>query len=155
MNAKNLLGLLACFVSSSLYAGEVSGIIAISSDQSTTSYVLSDVQRINVYADQTDGSMTIVTKNGNEEGDYQKLLFASVTTTIDNVEEPHVYVYPSPVVNTLYVKGVDQTDTRLAVFDLNGRCLLQKQGNEVEVASLTKGTYILRVNNHSVKFIKD
>ena len=34
------------------------------------------------------------------------------------------------------------------------KCLLKETGSEVDVASLSQGTYILQINNQFVKFIK-
>ena len=71
-----------------------------------------------------------------------------------DVEVPNVYVFPNPVSNTIHVSGVDEEDTDLIVFDMNGKCLLYEKGNELDVTDLNKGTYILFVDNLRVKFIK-
>ncbi len=155
MKTRFILGFLALILSSSLSASEVSNLIAISSDESETTYLLADVQRINVYANDTDGGLSIVSKEGTEVGGYKKIIFASVTTSIGEENVPNVYVYPSPVENTLYVSGVDEDDTHLVVYDLNGNCLLGRQGNEIDVTPLHKGTYILCIDDHFVKFIKN
>ena len=86
----------------------------------------------------------------------QTLLFGTmqdVPTSIDESAEAKVYVYPNPVVNTLNVLGISDTEP-LFVYDLSGKCLITERGIIVEVSSLTKGTYILKVNNQCIKFIK-
>ena len=86
-------------------------------------------------------------------GTYTKLLFAKDITSIDGVGEVSVYVYPNPVSNTLNIQGVDDTAS-LSVYSLSGKCLMQEKGIEIDVTSLHQGTYILRINNNYVKFIK-
>ena len=154
MNVRTVFGVLAWMLSSSLDASEVNGLVAISADGDPTTYLLSQVQRINVSANDTDGAMSVLNKNGNEEGAYQKIIFASVSTKICGVEVPNVYVYPNPVSDALYVSGVDEDDTHLIIYDLNGNCILGEYGNEIEVAFLPKGMYILGINDYYVKFIK-
>lgn len=153
-NPRVIVGLLAWMLSSSIDASEVSSIVAISADDEATSYLLSDVQRIDVVANDAEGSMAVVTKSGYREGEYKKIIFASETTPVGDVEVPNVYIYPNPVSNTIYVNGVDEKETNLAVFDLNGKCLLCEKGNELDVTSLNKGTYILFADKFHVKFIK-
>jgi hypothetical protein len=115
-------------LSSSIDASEVNSIVAISADDEATSFLLSDVQRIDVLANETDGTMTVVTKDGYSQGEYQKIIFASETTSVGDVEVPNVYVYPNPVLNTIHVSGVDEEETDLIVFDLTGKCLLCERG---------------------------
>lgn len=155
MNVRTFFGVIAWMLSSSLDASEVSGLVAISADGDPTTYLLSRVQRINVLANDTEGAMSVVTKDGYEEGVYQKMIFASVSTKICGVEVSNVYVYPNPVSNTLYVNGVDEEETHLIIYDHNGNCLLGEYGNEIDVTFLPKGNYILGVDDHYVKFIKD
>ena len=50
MNVRTVFGVLAWMLSSSLDASEVSSLIAISADGNPTTYLLSEVQRINVSA---------------------------------------------------------------------------------------------------------
>jgi hypothetical protein len=57
------------------------------------------------------------------------------------------------VVNTLSIQGVDE-NTALEVYNLTGKSVLKDKGTELDVTSLTQGTYILRINNQYVKFIK-
>ena len=153
MNVRTVFGVLAWMLSSSLDAQEVSSLAGVSADGNSTTYLLSQVQRIDVSANDTKGAMSIISKNGNEDGEYQKIIFASVSTEINGVEVHNVYVYPNPVQNTLYVNGVNE-DTYLMIYDMNGKYITKEYGNEIDVAPLQKGTYILGINDYFVKFIK-
>jgi hypothetical protein len=136
-----------------LYANEVSNIVAVSADGDKTAYALADVNRINVIADANSASMTVIDKDGNEYDGYLKILFAESATGVEEFDITSVYVYPNPVVNTLSIQGVDE-NTALEVYNLTGKSVLKDKGTELDVTSLTQGTYILRINNQYVKFIK-
>lgn len=136
-----------------LFANEVNSFVAVSADGDNTTYGLADVKRIDVNTTGTSASMTVVLNDGAEEGTYTKLLFTKDITSIEGIGEVLVYVYPNPVSSTLNIQGVDDTAS-LSVFNLSGKCVLQEAGTEIDVTSLHQGTYILRINNNYVKFIK-
>jgi hypothetical protein len=136
-----------------LFAEETNALVAISADGATTSYVLSDVKRIEVSKKDASASMSVLLKDGTKEGSYQKIIFNKAITSIAELGEISFYVYPNPVVNTLNIIGVDE-NASLSVFNLNGQCVKQEKGNVIEVNALAKGTYILQINNQYVKFIK-
>ena len=153
MKLKTLLTILAVAFASCLYAEEVENMVAVSADGNKTTYALATVSRINVIADANSASMTIVDNNGNEFAGYVKILFAEKETSIEELGFTKVYVFPNPVVNTLNIQGVDE-NTPLEVYNLTGKSLLKDKGTELDVTSLSQGTYILRINNQYVKFIK-
>lgn len=137
-------------------SAQVPSVVAITSDGDESEYRLAVVKEILFETNQGSSSMTLVGKDGFQVGGIQTLLFATiqdVPTSIDESAETQVYAYPNPVVNTLNVLGISETEP-LFVYDLSGKCLMSETGNEVEVSNLTKGTYILKVNNQCIKFIK-
>lgn len=136
-----------------LFAEEKNALVAISADGAETSYVLADVKRIEVNKKDASASMSVLLKDGTKEGSYKKLIFANELTSIEEMGEISLYVYPNPVVNTLNIIGVDE-NASLSVFNLNGQCIKQEKGNVIDVNSLVKGTYVLQINNQYVKFIK-
>jgi hypothetical protein len=152
MKLKLLFSIFALFVSSFLYA-ECESMVAISADGDKTTYALANVERINVIADATSASMTVVDNDGNQFAGYVKILFAESATDVEELDITSVYIYPNPVVNTLSIQGVDE-NTSLEVYNLTGKSVLKNKGTELDVTSLTQGTYILRINNQYVKFIK-
>jgi hypothetical protein len=153
MKLKHFTTFLMLLFASMLYANEVSNIVAVSADGDKTAYALADVNRINVIADANSASMTVIDKDGNEYDGYLKILFAESATGVEEFDITSVYVYPNPVVNTLSIQGVDE-NTALEVYNLTGKSVLKDKGTELDVTSLTQGTYILRINNQYVKFIK-
>ena len=153
MKLKLLFSVLALSVASFLYAEESENMVAVSADGNKTTYALATVGRINVIADANSASMTVVDKDGNQFAGYVKILFAEKETSIEELGFTQVYVFPNPVVNTLTIQGVDD-NTPLEVYNLTGASVLQDKGTELDVTSLSQGTYILRINNQYVKFIK-
>ncbi len=73
-------------------------------------------------------------------------------------------IYPNPVTNILYISAngerpVPASRDRMAneavVLDLSGRVVIRSANTErVEVSGLTKGVYLLQLNNEVLKFIK-
>lgn len=153
MKLKTITTFLLLLFASMLYANEVSNMVAVSADGDKTTYALANVNRINVIADASSASMTVVDKDGNEFAGYVKILFAEAPTDIEELCFTQVYLFPNPVVNTLNIQGVDE-NTPLEVYNLTGKSLLKDKGTELDVTSLSQGTYILRINNQYVKFIK-
>ena len=153
MKLKLLFSVLALSLASFLYAEERENMVAVSADGNKTTYALATVSRINVIADANSASMTVVDKDGNQFAGYVKILFAEKETSIEELGFTQVYVFPNPVVNTLTIQGVDE-NTPLEVYNLTGASVLQDKGTELDVTSLSQGTYILRINNQYVKFIK-
>ena len=153
MKLKTITTFLLLLFASMLYANEVIKMVAVSADDDNTTYALADVNRINVIADASSASMTVVDKDGNEFAGYVKILFAEAPTDIEELGFTQVYLFPNPVVNTLNIQGVDE-NTPLEVYNLTGKSLLKDKGTELDVTSLSQGTYILRINNQYVKFIK-
>lgn len=153
MKLKLLFSVLALSLASFLYAVEHESMVAVSADGDKTTYALATVSRINVIADANSASMTVVDKDGNQFAGYVKILFAETETSIEELGFTQVYVFPNPVVNTLTIQGVDE-NTPLEVYNLTGKSVLKDKGTELDVTSLSQGTYILRINNQYVKFIK-
>ena len=153
MKLKHFTTILFVLLASFLYAKDVKTMVAVSADGDKTSYALAEIQRIEVNSTDKTASMSILLKDGTIEGSYQKLLFAEKETSIEELGEISLFVYPNPVSNILNVKGVDETAS-LSVYNLSGKCVLQEKGTEIDVTSLLQGTYILRIDNQYVKFIK-
>lgn len=66
--------------------------------------------------------------------------------------------YPSIVQNTLHIQGIEN-DEIVSIYNVSGQqvCLLQHENGEINVSSLAKGIYLLKLSgtNTTFKFIKD
>lgn len=139
----------------SLMSANEPALITIGSDGMENSYLLASVQQV-VFNESQFSTMSIEKKDGSVVNDVRTLLFGSmqdVPTSVEDNAEAMVYVYPNPVVSTLYVNGIS-ADKTLSVFNLSGKCVIKTTGNEVNVNELPDGTYLLQFNNQCVKFIK-
>lgn len=154
MKTKIFTTLLLVLFSALSYASDVTSMVAVSADGDNTTYALADVKRIDVVSTETSSSLTVINKDGSTYPGYIKLLFAiDEPTEIEGVGEVAVYVYPNPVSNVLNIMGVDD-NASLYVYSLSGQCIMKEKGTELDVTSLLQGTYILRINDSYVKFIK-
>lgn len=86
--------------------------------------------------------------------DVRTIVFPERQPTTDIVDVPYenVLVYPNPTNNTLIIQGESMEDYR--IFDREGHLLTNGTGNIIDVSSLSTGTYLLQINNHIFKFIK-
>lgn len=68
-----------------------------------------------------------------------------------------VSVFPNPVVNYLNLKGLRE-DVKAQIYSLSGALLIEAelgQGNgNINVSDLSAGTYVLKVKETTVKFVK-
>lgn len=76
----------------------------------------------------------------------------SGTTDIIDMPEDNIRIYPNPAQETLFIESAAETSYN--VYDIEGRCLMNGEGNNINVSPLTKGTYLLQINNKTFKFIK-
>ncbi|MFV0470997.1 MAG: T9SS type A sorting domain-containing protein [Paludibacteraceae bacterium] len=88
----------------------------------------------------------------------RKLVFTSSTglKTIDNTNV--VLMYPNPVVDIFSLKNVPENHINIEIYSITGTQILNlrniSSSQTINISSLTKGMYFLKVNNQTVKFIK-
>ena len=90
---------------------------------------------------------------------WNSTLSTKENTTINN---PEFTIYPNPVKNNeLFVKGENLNKISKAdIYDLSGKLIETianpfKNSNKINLKGLVKGTYILKTDNFSTKFIVD
>ncbi|MBR2168394.1 MAG: T9SS type A sorting domain-containing protein [Paludibacteraceae bacterium] len=87
--------------------------------------------------------------------DIRSIVFTDNTQSgIQEIEIPenNIRIYPNPVQETLNIESNESVSYK--IFDLDGRLLLNGEGNSIGVSSLKTGTYLLQINNNTLKFIK-
>lgn len=146
-----LLGIALCGVA------QVPAIIAVGADGQEQTYQLSLAKEIVFETTGDAPTMQLKLLDGTKVVGLTEVLFGSmdpdIPTHITGTDAPMVYVFPNPVVATLYVNGVGD-NTQLQVFDLSGKLIKSDTGSSISVAHLNQGTYLLRIENKVVKFIK-
>ncbi len=64
-------------------------------------------------------------------------------------------VYPNPVKNTLYIKGIDSNDT-YSIYSIDGIKVKEGRGNAVNLQNVDAGIYILITkDNQMIQFVKE
>ena len=74
----------------------------------------------------------------------------------DSGKDP-VKVYPNPVKNFLSVSGITK-DQQYEIYSMDGKLIktgTYSSGKTIDVNILTKGVYLLKIENQNLKFIKD
>ena len=74
----------------------------------------------------------------------------------DSGKDP-VKVYPNPVKNSLSVSGITK-DQQYEVYSMDGKMIktgTYSSGKTIDVNTLTKGVYLLKIENQNLKFIKE
>lgn len=112
-------------------------------------------------------SMVINQKNGSNQtlalADVRKIYFKDVAifapTAVSSLSaENDVQLYPNPVSTALYIKNLTEDATAITIFGIDGavvkEAIVSEQDNEVDVAALDKGLYLIRLSNKTLKFNK-
>ena len=88
----------------------------------------------------------------------QRLELAAVThQDISEWGEDAIFVYPNPTSDKLFFSCKENQEVTVSVYTMNGQLLLSEQMNTSEslnVSSLAKGMYLIRINNQNYKFSK-
>ena len=85
-----------------------------------------------------------------------RLLGQSVLRT-DNFEKDKIIIFPNPVKDILYIENI--ADSNYEIYDITGKTVLNGIRNQINVSSLEKGVYFLKVTSEenilTQKFIKE
>ncbi|WP_027377430.1 M1 family aminopeptidase [Kaistella palustris] len=76
---------------------------------------------------------------------------------VSNTEKEAVQIYPNPVKNELSVSGITK-DEPYEIYGLDGKRLksgVYQSQNSLNVSTLPKGVYLLKLQDQNLKFIKD
>ncbi len=151
-----LAALLLPLAVTTIQAAEVHAIITISNDGSETKYELATVQKVTF----AESGMVVECKNTAAKVENVRCIsFSTIATTPDittnnsALEGTELFVYPNPVAETLRIDGAEAGSTFI-IYDLQGRTLLQTTEPQVNVSSLAQGSYLIKIGNQVVKFVK-
>lgn len=151
-----MTALLSLSLAGAVQAGE--SVICVKADGSKATYALATVRSfVPKDKDKESASLTLNFNNGKaSESGYTKVLFKTSTDNEDllnAVSATQLYVFPNPVQSELQISGVEE-DAEVILYDLSGDQLLRQQGTRVDVSALAAGTYIIRVGDVALRFIK-
>ena len=77
---------------------------------------------------------------------------AGISEDVNDTIVNMIVVYPNPTQDLLIIRGIESQTLR--IYDLQGRMLKTEWGNQISVASLSDGTYLLQIGTQVVRFIK-
>ena len=89
----------------------------------------------------------------------RKLTLEDVTSSsIETYDEnARIFIYPNPTSDKLNMASETEQQVMVRIFSLNGQVLMQQQmstSESIDVSSLSKGIYIIKINETSYKFSK-
>lgn len=86
---------------------------------------------------------------------YQNL-FSSFSTGVNNFTKKEIKIYPNPANDYLYIDGINMIG-KISIYNSQGKLMkviLNPTSNKVNLEGLPQGTYFLKVDNSTHKFIK-
>jgi len=151
-----LIFLLAINIS---YAQAQNSLIVKFKDSSQSGTLISTLDRITF-----SGGNLILKKKDTSLGslllsEIDKLSFGVFSgVPVISTDATSVQVYPSPATNYIRLKNAPYGEVHITVFRLDGGILINKilsDGTErIDISNLSKGIYLLKVNNKTLKFTK-
>ncbi|WP_413533846.1 DUF5074 domain-containing protein [Empedobacter brevis] len=94
--------------------------------------------------------------NSNGKVVAQNITISTGVLGTTELNKSSINVYPNPVNNILFIETIEST--KAEIFAITGTKMtektLQKGKNQLDVSSLPKGVYIIKVNNSTFKVIK-
>jgi len=84
----------------------------------------------------------------------------STSTGINNIQgdKNDLLIYPNPSADFISIKNNPDTDSNITLYSVSGSQIMSIQhysGNEpIDIRGLTRGIYIIKVNNKALKFTK-
>lgn len=90
----------------------------------------------------------------------QQAIYYAHNLSVTELDDPNLYsVYPNPVNEILTIKGVEQNQVSIQIFDVSGKLVYHNKLNvnqnmiEIPVSHLEKGIYFMKLLNQFGKFL--
>lgn len=83
-----------------------------------------------------------------------RLKYKDLHLGISSNEKNDFFVYPNPSKSSLFFH-TENTNSKIEVYDIEGRMYhLSQYDNEIDISSLSSGTYLLKITNKNESFIR-
>lgn len=100
------------------------------------------------------GTVTPISRSVIRKLTMEDVTSSSIETYDENVK---IFIYPNPTCDKLNMSSETEQLVLVGIFTLNGQKLMQQQmstSESIDVSSLAKGIYIIKINETSYKFSK-
>lgn len=128
-------------------------------DGSTQTTALSSIRKITFSGSSMILNMTAGTTQSVDESLISLILFSDLTSAINEVAAAGslLQVYPNPAQDYIRVTNTGNGQT-YTLYSAEGRVLttgtLASADAQIDVSTLSKGLYVIRISNSSLKFMK-
>ncbi len=100
------------------------------------------------------GTVTPISRSVIRKLTLEDVASSSIETYDKNAK---IFIYPNPTSDKLNMSAETEQHVLVSIFTLNGQKLMQQQmstSESIDVSSLAKGIYIIKINETSYKFSK-
>lgn len=100
------------------------------------------------------GTVTPISRSVIRKLTMEDVTSSPIETYDENVK---IFIYPNPTSDKLNMSSETEQLVLVGIFTLNGQKLMQQQmstSESIDVSSLAKGIYIIKINETSYKFSK-
>ena len=100
------------------------------------------------------GTVTPISRSIIRKLTLEDVASASIETYDENAR---IFIYPNPTSDKLNMASETEQQVMVRIFSLNGQVLMQQlmsTSESIDVSSLAKGIYIIKINETSYKFSK-
>ena len=153
--------ILLCLASFSLIgvSKAQSNLILQFSDKTQVNPMLSSISKITFTSDNLEMKYNDGTTNSYLISMVNKITFSTLSgfNELDS-QEDLISLYPNPSKDFIYLKNLTVDETSVSIFRLDGACLMSLQISDIDhgidISSLSKGIYVLKIGGKALKFTK-
>ena len=106
-----------------------------------------------------DGSFTVSSSDNSSDATYSfadvaKIYFKPAASSDAISENDAVLLYPNPATSSLHIAGAG--NEKVEIYSMDGKLVYNgiNNGKDINVSSLEKGIYAVRINGKTLKFSK-
>ena len=128
-------------------------------DKTQINPALNSISKITFTSDNLEMKFNDGSTNSYLISSINKITFGTLSALKEtSSQESQILLYPNPSKDIIFLKNISVNETNVSVFSLDGACVLSVKisdvDNGVDVSSLSKGIYVLKIGDKALKFTK-